>query len=32
MDNPAFAKMCRECGILDKRLTKTDADLVFAKV
>ena len=32
MDGKAFAKMAKDCKILDKLLTATDIDLVFAKV
>jgi Ca2+-binding EF-hand superfamily protein len=31
MDNSHFAKMCKECGIIDKAFTPTDADLIFNK-
>lgn len=32
MDGKAFAKMCKDCKLLGRGLTPTDADLVFAKV
>jgi hypothetical protein len=32
MDGKTFAKMAKDCKILDKNLTATDIDLVFAKV
>ena len=32
MDGKTFAKMAKDCKILDKHLTATDIDLVFAKV
>ena len=32
MDNSHFAKMCKECGFLDKSFTMTDVDLLFNKV
>jgi len=32
MDGKTFAKMAKDCKILDKKLTATDIDLVFAKV
>jgi hypothetical protein len=32
MDGKTFAKMAKDCKILDKALTATDIDLVFAKV
>ena len=31
MDGAKFAKMCRDCKLLDKKLTATDVDLIFAK-
>ena len=32
MDNAHFAKMCKECGIIDgKSFTTTDADMLFTK-
>lgn len=31
MDNVAFAKLARECGLLDSSLTKTDIDLIFVQ-
>ncbi|KAK3252176.1 hypothetical protein CYMTET_38512 [Cymbomonas tetramitiformis] len=32
MDGPKFAKLCRDCKLIDKLFTVTDADLTFAKV
>ena len=32
MDGRQFAKLTKDCGILDKKLTSTDIDLIFAKV
>ena len=32
MDNAKFAKMTRDCKLLDKKLTSTDVDIIFAKV
>lgn len=32
MDNKTFAKFAKDCGLLDKKLTTTDVDLVFNKV
>ena len=32
MDGKTFAKMAKDCKILDKALTATDIDLVFAKI
>lgn len=32
MDGKTFAKMAKDCKILDKALTATDIDLTFAKV
>eukprot|EP00928_Gymnodinium_smaydae_P063481 TRINITY_DN4703_c0_g2_i2.p1 TRINITY_DN4703_c0_g2~~TRINITY_DN4703_c0_g2_i2.p1 ORF type:complete len:413 (-),score=101.92 TRINITY_DN4703_c0_g2_i2:42-1241(-) len=32
MDGKSFAKLCKDVGLLDKKFTATDADLVFAKV
>jgi len=31
MDGKTFAKFAKDCKILDKKLTATDIDLVFAK-
>ena len=32
MDGAKFAKMCRDCKLLDKtKLTPTDVDIIFAK-
>ena len=32
MDNAHFAKMCKECGIIDgKTFTTTDCDMIFTK-
>mmetsp|Transcript_21701 Transcript_21701/g.25187 ORF Transcript_21701/g.25187 Transcript_21701/m.25187 type:complete len:153 (-) Transcript_21701:164-622(-) len=32
MDNRQFAKCTKDCGLLDKKLTTTDVDLIFNKV
>jgi hypothetical protein len=32
MDGKTFAKMCKEVKFLDKKLTPTDVDLIFAKI
>lgn len=32
IDGKTFAKFAKDCKILDKKLTATDIDLVFAKV
>lgn len=32
MDGRQFAKMAKDCQLLDKKLTSTDVDLIFAKV
>jgi len=32
MDGRQFAKLAKDSGILDKKLTSTDIDLIFAKV
>ena len=32
MDNSHFAKMCKECGFIDKTFTTTDVDMIFTKV
>lgn len=32
MDGKTFAKVSKDCGLLDKKLTPTDVDLVFAKI
>eukprot|EP00435_Cladocopium_sp_Y103_P003855 s4466_g1.t1 len=34
MDGKAFSKLCKEidCGLLDRRFSAADADLIFAKV
>lgn len=32
MDGKTFAKMAKDTKILDKHLTATDIDLIFAKV
>ena len=31
MDGKTFAKLAKDCKILDKKLTATDIDLIFAK-
>jgi len=32
MDGKTFAKFCKDAGLVDKKLTPTDVDLIFAKV
>lgn len=32
MDGKVFAKLSKDCKLLDKKLTATDIDLIFAKV
>ena len=32
MDGKSFAKMAKDCKLIDKKLTTTDIDLTFAKV
>jgi hypothetical protein len=32
MEGKSFAKLAKDCGLLDKKLTATDVDLIFAKV
>jgi DNA-binding phage protein len=32
MDGKTFAKLCKDCALLDKKLTTTDVDLIFAKI
>jgi len=32
MDGKTFAKFSKDCKILDKKLTATDIDLIFAKI
>ena len=32
MDGKSFAKLTKDCGLIDKKLTTTDVDLVFAKI
>lgn len=31
MDNGNFSKLCRECGLMSKRLPQTEVDLIFAR-
>ena len=31
MDGPKFAKLCKDMKLLDKNLTATDVDIIFAK-
>jgi hypothetical protein len=31
MDGKTFAKLSKDCKLLDKKLTATDIDLIFAK-
>lgn len=32
MEGKSFAKLAKDCNLLDKKLTATDVDLIFAKV
>ncbi|KAI3652328.1 hypothetical protein MP228_003631 [Amoeboaphelidium protococcarum] len=32
IDNAKFAKLCRDCGIIDKKCTSVDVDIIFKKV
>mmetsp|Transcript_74474 Transcript_74474/g.131725 ORF Transcript_74474/g.131725 Transcript_74474/m.131725 type:complete len:665 (+) Transcript_74474:70-2064(+) len=32
MDGKSFAKLCKDCNLIDKKFSATDADLIFAKV
>jgi hypothetical protein len=32
MEGKTFAKLAKDCNILDKKVTNTDIDLIFAKV
>lgn len=32
MDGKNFSKLCKDCGLIDKKFTLTDADLTFSKV
>jgi hypothetical protein len=32
MDGKTFAKCAKDCKLIDKKLTTTDIDLIFAKV
>jgi len=32
LDGKTFAKLSKDCKLLDKKLTATDIDLIFAKV
>lgn len=32
MDGKTFAKVAKDCKLLDKKLTATDVDLIFAKI
>lgn len=32
MDGKTFAKVAKDCNLLDKKLTPTDIDLIFAKI
>ena len=31
MDGKSFAKMCKDTKLIDKKMTATDVDLIFAK-
>lgn len=32
MEGKTLVKLCKDCGLLDKSLTTTDVDLIFARV
>jgi hypothetical protein len=32
MEGKVFAKLCKDCHLIDKKLTATDVDLIFAKI
>jgi len=32
LDGRGFAKLCKDCGLVDKAFTPTDADILFTKV
>jgi len=32
LDGRSWTKLCRDCHLIDKKLTATDADLIFARV
>ena len=32
MEGKSFAKLAKDCKLIDKKLTATDVDLIFAKV
>ena len=32
LDGKNFTKLCKDCGLLDKKFTTTDADITFSKV
>jgi p25-alpha len=32
IDGPKFVKLCKDTGLIDRRFTVTDADIVFAMV
>jgi hypothetical protein len=32
MEGKQFAKLMKDCKILDKKVTSTDIDLIFAKI
>ncbi len=32
MEGKSFAKLAKDCSLLDKKLTAADVDLIFAKV
>ena len=32
LDGKNFSKLCKDCGLIDKKFTATDADLTFSKV
>ena len=32
LDGAKFSKLCRDSGLIDKQLSQTDVELIFAKV
>lgn len=32
MEGKSFAKVAKDCKLIDKKLTATDVDLIFAKI
>ena len=31
LDGKNFTKLCKDCGIIDKKFTTTDSDIIFSK-